>query len=193
MSIGADSYKRFHIQICLRTPNLTVNNNADSRTFTVDGGCRGNGNPGSIAAAAAVFKLKWGRQKIFVQDLPSEPRPTNQRAELTAIILALQRAIERYNGLRTNPRFKLTIYSDSQYSVNCMTKWLPKWLANGWMNAKGKEVVNRDLIEEAIDLEARLNRAGRVKYVWVPRAQNAEADRAANEAMDNQILRNGGR
>ncbi|KAL3454587.1 hypothetical protein BJX65DRAFT_260844 [Aspergillus insuetus] len=59
-----------------------------------DGGCHGNGQPGAIAAAAVIFKKgkeRW-RPKHSVA-LPRNPPLTNQRAELTAIILALEKAL----------------------------------------------------------------------------------------------------
>ncbi|KAI3328833.1 hypothetical protein F4824DRAFT_506163 [Ustulina deusta] len=54
--------------------------------FYVDGGCRGNGQPGVIGAAA---NSKWKSQH-----LPRYPTPTNQRAEITAIIIALEWTLE---------------------------------------------------------------------------------------------------
>ena len=69
----------------------------------VDGGCRGNGQPGSIGAAAAVFKLRSGNQQAWTKALPQYPPPTNQRAEITAIILALKQALEKLAELHTNP------------------------------------------------------------------------------------------
>ncbi|PQE12450.1 ribonuclease H1 protein [Rutstroemia sp. NJR-2017a BVV2] len=77
----------------------------------VDGGCRGNGQPGAIGAAAAVFKSRWGRDKTWTRQLPYYPPPTNQRAEITAIILALELALKKYDGLDSNPRVNVTIYS----------------------------------------------------------------------------------
>jgi ribonuclease HI len=59
----------------------------------IDGGCRGNGQPGAIGAAAAVFKHRYGH-KAWTRVLPRYPPPTNQRAEITAIIMALQQALE---------------------------------------------------------------------------------------------------
>ena len=96
------------------------------RIYT-DGGCRRNGQPGAIGAAAAVFQLKWGRQKAWTRVLPDYPRPTNQRAEITAIILALELALERYRNLDSYPWLDVKIYSDSKYAVNCMNEWIHKW------------------------------------------------------------------
>ena len=60
----------------------------------VDERCRRNEQSNAIDAAAAVFKLRYGRQKCCFEELPSFPIPTNQRAEITAIILALEQALE---------------------------------------------------------------------------------------------------
>lgn len=155
------------------------------RIYT-DGGCRGNGRPGAIGAAAAVFMRKYRGYKAWTRSLPSYPPPTNQRAEITAIIVALQQALKRSHELNTNPRLYVRIYSDSRYAINCMTEWIYKWLDNGWINCSGSEVVNRDLLEEASDLDDRLREKGKVKYIWIPREKNDIADRLCNEDMDNQ-------
>jgi hypothetical protein len=41
------------------------------------------------------------------------------------------------------------IYTDSMYSKNCLTTWLPGWIRSGWITAGKREpVINRDIIEE---------------------------------------------
>jgi len=152
----------------------------------VDGGCRGNGQPGAIGAAAAVFQKKHGGYDAWTKSLPSYPPPTNQRAEITAIILALEQALEKLEELDTNPYLDVKIYSDSRYAIGCMTNWIYKWARNGWINAAGNEVANRDLIQEASDLDDRLKEAGDVEYIWIPREENQLADRLCNEDMDKQ-------
>jgi len=64
---------------------------------------------------------------------------------------------------------------------------LTKWQSNGWINAAGRPVANKELIQEAVQLEEELR--GRkdgvsVRYEWVPREENKNADRFANERMD---------
>jgi ribonuclease HI len=152
----------------------------------VDGGCRGNGKPGSIGAAAAVFKLRGGGHNAWTKDLPRDPPPTNQRAELTAIIIALEQALEKYDQLDATPWLKVEIFSDSKYAIGCMTEWVHKWSQNGWINAAGYEVANRDLIERAFELDEKLKREGSVDYKWVPGEENDLADSYCNAAMDKQ-------
>ncbi|EEP79683.1 predicted protein [Uncinocarpus reesii 1704] len=110
--------------------------------------------------------------------------PTNQRAEITAIILALETALTRYEKLDWSPRLDVKIYSDSKYAVNCMTIWVDKWFENGWINSAGYDVVNQDLIKKAVDLEGRLLNLGKVTYFWIPRSDNVNADRCCNEELD---------
>lgn len=155
----------------------------------VDGGCRRNGRHDAIGAAAAVVKLKWGRYKTWTRDLPNEfwdPAPTNQRAEISAIILALDLALEKYDKLFTNPYIIVKIYSDSKYAVNCMSEWIYKWSHNGWINSAGNPVANQDLLQEASGLDDRLREEGRVEYIWIPREENQMADEACNNALDAQ-------
>jgi len=52
----------------------------------VNGASRGNGQPGAIGAAAAVFQLRNGEYNYWTKNLPSHPTPTNQRAEITSIV-----------------------------------------------------------------------------------------------------------
>lgn len=152
----------------------------------VDGGCRGNGQPGAIGAAAAVFKKRNGKYDAWTKSLPPYPPPTNQRAEITAIILALEQALEKLEELDTNPYLEVKIYSDSRYAIGCMTDWIYKWTRNGWINAAGNEVANRDLIQEASHLDDRLKEEGDVEYIWISREGNQLADRLCNENMDEQ-------
>jgi ribonuclease HI len=67
-----------------------------------------------------------------------------------------------------------------------MTAWIYKWRRNGWINSAGYEVANRDLIEEADDLDTRLKQEGDVQYVWIPREKNQDADEACNDLLDEQ-------
>ena len=56
--------------------------------FYVDGGCRNNGYSNAIGAAAAVQMLRGGGHRSWYRQIYDNP--TNQRAEITAIIIALQ-------------------------------------------------------------------------------------------------------
>ena len=151
----------------------------------VDGGCRGNGYNGAVGAAAVVIEHKYrGRISTWTKRLPAYPTPTSQRAELAAIIFALEKALEKKRQLYTGLFMKVIICTDSRYAHGCLTDWSYKWRNNEWINAAGHEVANRDLVEEALELEDELEYDGEVQYVWIPRAQNQDADDAVNEELD---------
>ena len=150
----------------------------------IDGGCRYNGSSNAIGAAACVIHRRWGGDLTYTRKLPSYTTPTSQRAEITAIILALEQGLSKSRDLDTSPRMNVTIYTDSKYAHGCMTDWVYKWSRNGWINAAGNSVANRDLIEQASDLDDDLKEYGVVNYVWVPRSENQKADEAAGEVLN---------
>ncbi|KAI1194869.1 ribonuclease H-like domain-containing protein [Nemania serpens] len=153
--------------------------------FYVDGGCRGNGQAWSIGAAACCLTKSHNRgYRYRTTSLPRHPTPTNQRAEIAAIIMALEWALEKYDELDSYPDLDVRIHTDSRYAVGCMDNWIYKWVRNGWVNSAGNEVANRDLIEEASDLDDKVKDLGAVRYIWVPRSENEDADRHCNEELD---------
>ena len=153
----------------------------------VDGGCRGNGKPGAYGACACYVIKKWGQNETFTKRLSAwnDPVPTSQRAELCAIILALEHALDTRQELDNDPYLYVDIYTDSKYAYGCMTEWCTKWQNNGFINSLGYEVANRDLIEKALDLESDILNYGKVNWEWVPRSDNTVADEAVNAEMDD--------
>ena len=43
------------------------------------------------------------------------------------------------------------IYTDSEYAINCLTKWVPGWKRGGWKRATGEPVLHRDILEPLHD------------------------------------------
>ncbi|KAI1413505.1 ribonuclease H-like domain-containing protein [Hypoxylon sp. FL1857] len=153
--------------------------------FMVDGGCRGNGQSWAFGAAAACMMSRNGSYWTRTRRLDTDDYDaTNQRAEILAIILALEWALEKHGNLDLNPDVDVTIYSDSAYAVKCMTTWIYKWASNGWTNARGYDVANQDLLQEASDLDDAVQELGTVNYVHIPRRYNQEADEACNDVLD---------
>ncbi|KAK6216121.1 hypothetical protein LQW54_003897 [Pestalotiopsis sp. IQ-011] len=158
-------------------------------TFYVDGGCRWNGQPHAIGAAAACLDIGrssdyWSRTEI----LPDSPTPTSSRAEITAVIIALKWAIEKRQELRSNPYIIINIHSDSQNVVDWMIEWIDWWSENGWFTVRGTEVADKDLFLEARALEDQLYNTGNcdINYWWIPREDNYEADKECNRALDEK-------
>ena len=66
-------------------------------------------------------------------------RQTNNRAELTAIILAVRRAMAWPKEFRL-----LVVWSDSRLCIDGVNEWLPLWKADGWTR-RGNNLENTDL------------------------------------------------
>ena len=111
------------------------------RVFT-DGACRANGKANADASYAGYFpdNKEWS----FATKMPSSEMQTNQRAELKAIHDSVDVIFEKCGSPAET---SIHIYTDSMYSKNCLTTWLPGWLRNKWKTAEGSDVKHRDLIE----------------------------------------------
>ena len=114
------------------------------RVFT-DGACSHNGKPGAKAGFAVWFPEH--KELSMKERLPDAESQTNQRAELRAIHRAIQICDQK--GFHDED---ILIYTDSDYSINCLTKWISGWVARGWKTAEGKDVLHQDLIRETSGL-----------------------------------------
>jgi ribonuclease HI len=123
-----------------------------------DGGARGN--PGPAAAGVVILGDVKTEYKKFLG-----ARQTNNWAEYEAVVLALAKAKDI--GLAgKNLDFRL----DSQLVV--------EQLKGNW------KIKEPTLKEQAVRVRELLSDFGTVTFSYVPRAQNKEADRLVNEALD---------
>ena len=108
-----------------------------------DGSCFGNGYEGAVGGIGVYFGLDDSRNV----GQPVSGEPSNQRAELEAILVALSIV------QRTEPSTrKVVIHTDSAYSIQCLTTWYKKWKINGWKTSGGKDVLHQDLIIPCLEL-----------------------------------------
>lgn len=101
----------------------------------VDGSCINNGKSNARAGWGALIESARGAILEIAGPLEGE-RQTNQRAELTATIMALKAV--------SNPA-QFSLYSDSQYVVKGINEWMEGWKARGWETASKKPLDNLDL------------------------------------------------
>ena len=71
----------------------------------------------------------------------------NQRAELISIFNALQWCFKNLKG-----SYDIHIYTDSEYSLKCLTLWIYSWKKSNWKNSKRQDVKHRDVIEPCFEL-----------------------------------------
>ncbi len=130
-------------------------------TIYTDGACSGNPGPGGWGAI-----LEWNGVE---KELHGGENPTtNNRMELTAVIVALETLKEACI---------VELYSDSKYVIDALTKgWLASWRKNGWRKSDKKPVLNIDLWERLLPQLARHE----MHYHWV----KGHADNPKNNRCD---------
>lgn len=134
-----------------------------------DGSCHGNPGPGGWGAI-----LRYDGYELEFSG--AEPRTTNNRMELVAVINALRALKEPC---------EVTLTTDSRYVCDAINKgWLKSWAANGWRKSDKKPVLNPDLWEILLKLLAK----HRVSFVWVRghegHKENERCDKLANMAAN---------
>ncbi|MGN0523600.1 MAG: ribonuclease HI [Eubacterium sp.] len=113
-----------------------------------DGACSGNPGKGGWGAVL-VYN---GKEKELSG---GNPKTTNNRMELTAVIRALEALNEPCN---------VTLTTDSKYVCDAVNKgWVYSWMKNGWKKADKKPALNVDLWQELLELLKIHN----VDFVWV--------------------------
>ncbi len=143
-------------------------NQKESIIIYTDGGCRGN--PG-LGAWGAVLKTSKHRLEIGL----SAENTTNNKMELSAALFALKKVKKSSN---------IELYTDSNYLVLGMTKWVFNWNRNNWIKSDKKPVENKELWQELLSV----SKKHVINFHWVRGhdgdIENERADEIVNILMD---------
>lgn len=135
-------------------------------TIYTDGGSRFNPGPGGYGVVQIYNGSRVERSGGF-------KLTTNNRMELMACLVAL-RELEH----RDRP---ITLYSDSSYVVNGITKgWAKGWRKRGWVKSDKQPAINPDLWGELLDLVEGLD----ITFCWV----KGHAGHPENERCDEMAV-----
>ncbi|MGN0556374.1 MAG: ribonuclease HI [Acutalibacteraceae bacterium] len=130
-----------------------------------DGACSGNPGPGGWGAI-----LRYGKYEKELHGFEADT--TNNRMELTAVIMALAELKEPCEVIVT---------TDSKYVVDSIEKgWAKKWRANGWRKADKKPALNAELFERLLDLLERHH----CRFNWI----KGHAGHPENERCDRMAV-----
>jgi ribonuclease HI len=150
-----------------------------------DGGCLHNGRAFS-RAGFGVHVLMDGELHTEVSvPLSKDELQTNQRAELRALERALK--YTQYSP----EEYHVRIFTDSEYSINCITKWAAGWKRNDWRKSVNHgPVKNRDIIEPVYEMWETVKYRTTIEHVkahtgrtdWKSEG-NRRADELATAAM----------
>ena len=125
-----------------------------------DGACSGNPGPGGWGAT-----IKIGDETFEI--FGGEDNTTNNRMELIAAIKALE---------YLNENHKITLYTDSNYVKDGITKWIFNWKKNNWKTSAKKPVKNSDLWIQLDEIQNKRE----VKWNWI----KGHAGNLGNERAD---------
>ncbi len=130
-------------------------------TLYTDGACQGNPGPGGYGAI-----LVYGEKR---REISAGYRlTTNNRMEILAVISGLETL--RYPCA-------VTVYTDSQYVANSMSKgWARRWRDNGWMRNAKERAINVDLWDKMLSLCEK----HKISFIWV----RGHAGHPENERCD---------
>jgi len=118
--------------------NISLDINESLKIFC-DGAC--SNNPGKAGSGLALY---YGNNEPILIYGEYEDYGTNNTAELNALNKALMIASESQSE-------NIVIYSDSKYSIDCISKWAYAWKNKSWTK-KGGEIKNLNLIKKAHEL-----------------------------------------
>jgi ribonuclease HI len=90
---------------------------------------------GKFHCGAGTVLIFNGKERHISTPLPDA---TVNIAELTAAIVGLEVLEEDCD---------VTIYTDSQYTIDCITKWYAGWCRKGWKTQAKEDVKNKHLIQ----------------------------------------------
>lgn len=131
-----------------------------------DGGAKFNPGPGGYG----IVQIYNGTRKEISGGYKLT---TNNRMELMACIVALRE-------LEHNDK-PITLYSDSSYVVNGITKgWAKGWRKRDWIKSDGKPAVNPDLWAQLLNLTEDLD----ITFKWV----KGHAGHPLNERCDEMAV-----
>lgn len=100
---------------------------------------------------------------------------TNNIMELTAIKVALE---------YVKPGAYANIYSDSQYAVFSLNKWVWLWKKNDWKTRDGSPVKNRELFEAIL----KASQDKYIKFIWVKGHDGNRHNERCDELVQNATL-----
>jgi len=132
--------KKFKENHAFLTKFLNENNenivvNKDTFIIYTDGACKNNGyKDREVSAGIGVHFSRTNESSIDdISEKLDIATPTNNKAELLAIDKSLELCIKN----RINK--DIVIYTDSQYSIDAITKWYDQWDKSGKLHSGGKK------------------------------------------------------
>lgn len=170
--------KNYHIMLDFNSQEVKIekkNNdklsrNTNSLEIYCDGACLDN--PGKSGSGLSIYRDDTEKPILLYGQYVE--LGTNNTAELNALYKALTIASE-------SKASNITIYSDSKYSIDCVTVWAYGWKTKSWTK-KGGEIKNLEIIKIAHNLYDEIKEKIQIKHV------KAHSGIEGNELADRMAM-----
>ena len=149
-----------------------VDDNSSNKVIIyTDGAC--SGNPGVGGWGAVLF-----HGETMKEISGYEKDTTNNRMELTAAIMALE---------KLKVPCEIELYSDSAYLINAFNEdWITSWQMNGFKNSSKKPVANIELWQKLIEF----NNIHKIKWIKVKGHADNKYNNRCDELATGEISKN---
>ena len=135
------------------------------------------GNPGHAGWGAVVITPHGTTYELggYLADA------TNNHMELLAVDKAIQ-------SLGSDPG-DIKVFTDSQYVINGIQSWLPKWEKNNWRTAQNKAVLNQVVWQDLAQTIQKRKALGQLSWHYVPGHRGVQGNERADTIASRHALR----
>ena len=147
-----------------------------TRIVYTDGSCLSNGTRYAKAGVGVYFGDDDPRN--LSEKLPEKYKQTNNVAELTAVIRALE-------ILNQDTKTPVKICTDSIYVQKGITQWINNWKKNNWKTTKGSDVENKELWMQLDLLKSDFDS---IEFVYVTAHKGVKGNEKADELASSGAL-----
>ncbi len=128
----------------LKDNSLSTKSLKDNSLYIyTDGSCINNGKINAKGGIGIHFNNNQFNDISFKYEPQNiDDKPTNNKMELLAIYIAISLVESKINEFN-----EIIIFTDSKYSIDCLTKYISSWVKNNWKTKNNQTIANLNLIK----------------------------------------------
>jgi ribonuclease HI len=128
-----------------------------------DGSCFGNGKKNALGGIGIYFMNPTYHRYNVSEPFTLDSTATNNKTEIYALKRTLDIICHLIEGNK-DVIYEFEVYTDSQYTIKCLTEWMPNWIRKQWIKADGKPVQNVELLKSLSASYNKCRRQTQIKY-----------------------------
>ena len=124
----------------IKIDDNSIEKTKDILVYT-DGACSFNGSVNALCGIGVYFSKRNIKNYGNISEFLNVEKPTNNIAELVAILEALKKIKQGYNNE------KIILYTDSHYCIFILEMWYLKWIKEGTLDKRHNIDIIKNLYE----------------------------------------------